>query len=133
MFMTIKNREERKRCMALLELFFKKLHRSFSLLPQRKSDLNDEEYVEEWDAVPDDVKEGHFAVFAAEDGEQKRFIVELGCLSSPAFMSLLEQAEEEYGFQQKGALVVPCRPEELQRILKERRKKKVAAGGRGYL
>lgn len=32
-------------------------------------------------------------------------------------LSLLEQGEEEYGFEQIEALVVPCGPEELQKIL----------------
>ncbi|KAK9289582.1 hypothetical protein L1049_007738 [Liquidambar formosana] len=122
-----KNREERKRCLALLKHFIERLQVGLSLLPSRELDLNDEELkaapaTATATFVPDDVKEGHFAVFAVEGGEPKRFIVELCYLSNPSFLSLLEQAEEEYGFQQKGALAVPCRPEELQKILEERRK-----------
>ena len=40
-------------------------------------------------------------------------------LTNPAFLSLLDQAQEEYGFQQKGALSLPCRPQELQKILED--------------
>ncbi|KAI4300307.1 hypothetical protein L6164_033699 [Bauhinia variegata] len=58
--------------------------------------------------IPDDVTEGHFAVFAKKGEETKRFIVELDYLNNPAFLGLLELAEEEYGFRQKGALAVPC-------------------------
>lgn len=65
---------------------------------------------------------GHFAVLAGkgdEEAELKRFVVELRYLRNPALLKLLKEAEEEYGFQQEGALVVPCRPEELQRILED--------------
>ncbi|WOL05424.1 Auxin-responsive protein SAUR32 [Canna indica] len=66
--------------------------------------------------VPGDVKEGHFSVRAAM-GEGRRFIVELSYLTRPEFLKLLEHAEEEFGFEQEGVLVVPCHPEEVQKIL----------------
>lgn len=72
------------------------------------------------DELADDVKAGHFTVFAVKGGVPKRFVVELGCLADPSFLCLLEQAKDEYGFKQKGPLVVPCRPEELQKILLRR-------------
>ncbi|GFS36995.1 SAUR-like auxin-responsive protein family [Actinidia rufa] len=65
-----------------------------------------------------DVKEGHFAVIAADDEEVKRFIVPLTYLTHPSFLRVLEQAA--YGFDHNGALTVPCRPSELGRILSER-------------
>ncbi|WVZ05743.1 hypothetical protein V8G54_019089 [Vigna mungo] len=71
--------------------------------------------------VPEDVKEGHFAVIAIHGEESKRFVVELDYLTDPAFLKLLEQASEEYGFRQKGALVVPCSPQELQKIIDNKR------------
>ncbi|XP_052187844.1 auxin-induced protein X15-like [Diospyros lotus] len=63
--------------------------------------------------VPKDVKEGHFAVIAVD----KRFVVPLSYLRDPSFLRLLQQAEEEYGFDHDGALTVPCQPSELERIL----------------
>ncbi|KAG6417645.1 hypothetical protein SASPL_119829 [Salvia splendens] len=63
--------------------------------------------------VPDDVKEGHFAVVAVDE----RIIVPLSFLTHPSFLRLLEQAAEEYGFHHRGALNLPCRPNELHRIL----------------
>lgn len=69
------------------------------------------------DDVPDDVKEGHFAVIAQDENENKRFVVPLTYLSHPAFLSLLEQAADEYGFDRGGALTIPCRPAHLQKIL----------------
>ncbi|OIW05147.1 hypothetical protein TanjilG_02620 [Lupinus angustifolius] len=71
--------------------------------------------------VPKDVKEGHFAVIAIQGEETKRFIVELEYLTDPDFLRLLEQAKEEFGFEQKGAIALPCRPQELQKIIENRR------------
>uniref|UniRef100_A0A3Q7IM63 Uncharacterized protein n=1 Tax=Solanum lycopersicum TaxID=4081 RepID=A0A3Q7IM63_SOLLC len=52
-----------------------------------------------------DVKEGHFAVFSVNSEEDpKKFILELHWLNNPFFLKLLKQAEDEYGFQQKGVL-----------------------------
>ncbi|EXB22450.1 hypothetical protein L484_002175 [Morus notabilis] len=79
--------------------------------------FEEEEISEVPTTVPDDVKEGHFAVLAMKGSETKRFIINLKYLTSPTFLRLLEQAEEEYGFEQTGALVVPCRPDELHKIL----------------
>ncbi|XP_009785061.1 auxin-responsive protein SAUR32-like [Nicotiana tabacum] len=70
------------------------------------------------EGVPNDVKEGYFAVFSVNPEEEpKRFVVELHWLTNPKFLNLLKQAEDEYGFVQKGVLEVPCRAEELQKIL----------------
>ncbi|CAI9104992.1 OLC1v1003807C1 [Oldenlandia corymbosa var. corymbosa] len=69
--------------------------------------------------VPDDVKEGHFAVIACDGYEFKRFVVPLSYLTHPTFLRLLEMAAEEYGFDREGALMIPCRPSELERILME--------------
>jgi len=71
--------------------------------------------------VPEDVKEGHFAVIAMRGEETKRFVLGLDYLTDPAFLKLLEQASEEYGFEQKGALAVPCSPQELQKIIENKR------------
>jgi len=67
--------------------------------------------------VPEDVKEGHFAVIAEGGEEQKRFVLPLSCLTNPTILKLLEQAEEEYGFDHGGAVTIPCRPCELESIL----------------
>ena len=83
------------------------------------SDIDEENENATW--VPEDVKEGHFAVIAMHGEETKRFVVELDYLTDPAFLKLLEQAREEYGFRQKGALAVPCSPEELQKIIENKR------------
>ncbi|RZB85867.1 Auxin-responsive protein SAUR72 [Glycine soja] len=68
-------------------------------------------------AAQDDVREGYFSVLAVKGEETKRFIVGLDYLHDPAFLGLLDKAQEEYGFRQKGALALPCGPQELQKIL----------------
>ncbi|XVE76139.1 hypothetical protein DITRI_Ditri12bG0149300 [Diplodiscus trichospermus] len=102
--------------------FFQKLRKGFWVSSSRIPALNQFEVDEEMDVtatVPDDVKEGYFTVFAVKGKETQRFVIELGNLTNPAFLSLLEQAREEYGFQQKGVLSLPCRPQELQDILEQ--------------
>ncbi|KAE9585442.1 hypothetical protein Lal_00018073 [Lupinus albus] len=80
--------------------------------------IDDESEATTW--VPKDVKEGHFAVIAIKGEEAKRFIVELDYLTDPHFLKLLEKAKEEFGFEQKGALIIPCRPQELEKIIENR-------------
>ncbi|OWM82428.1 auxin-responsive protein SAUR71 [Punica granatum] len=105
-----------------LRPFIRKLQRGLllNLSPERSE-------TKQLPALPDDVPEGHFVVLATEGGEAERFVVALGYLTEPAFLRLLEKAKEEYRFEQKGALTVPCRPQELQRILQRRRRKLVTA------
>nr|KYP70896.1 Auxin-induced protein 6B [Cajanus cajan] len=96
----------------MLKSCVQNLQKSFSLFVHFNKDQ-----VEEATLVPDDVMEGHFVVLAMKGEETRRFVVKLDYLTDPMFMDLLNQAREEYGFRQKGALAVPCRPQELQNIL----------------
>ena len=97
----------------MLRSFVGKMQKGLSLFVHRRAALS---YFNE-SVAPDDVREGYFAVLAVNGGETKRFIVELDYLTDPEFLVLLDQAQEEYGFRQQGALAVPCRPQELQKIL----------------
>lgn len=82
--------------------------------------------------VPGDVLEGHFVVLANKGEERKRLIEELHYLDDPAFLGLLERAREEYGFRQKGVLVIPCYPQELEKILEQQpRDHESTVGGDG--
>ncbi|KAK4419241.1 hypothetical protein Salat_2336900 [Sesamum alatum] len=116
---------ERKRGLIAFKLLVKRLqnhlHLSRRVVLETFRRFECEE-VEAKEMVPDDVKEGHFAILAVKNEEEKptRFVVELCLLKQPAFLRLLKLAEEEYGFQQTGALAVPCPPEQLRRILQEK-------------
>ena len=51
---------------------------------------------------------GCLAVMVGLDGKQKqRFVVPLEYLAHPLFQTLLKEAEEEYGFDHKGAISIP--------------------------
>uniref|UniRef100_A0A0D9WU43 Auxin-responsive protein SAUR32 n=1 Tax=Leersia perrieri TaxID=77586 RepID=A0A0D9WU43_9ORYZ len=49
-----------------------------------------------------------------EEGE--RFVVPVGWLKHPLFVGLLKEAEEEYGFEQKGAITIPCGVDHFRRV-----------------
>ncbi|KAL2931169.1 Auxin-responsive protein SAUR50 [Bienertia sinuspersici] len=89
---------------------------------QDEHDHNNDEgcYAADSSTVPKDVKEGHFAVVAVDGGVAKRFVVPLRYLTHPMFLVLLEKAAEEYGFEHGGALTIPCRPSEIERMLAQR-------------
>ncbi|CAN4118899.1 unnamed protein product [Withania somnifera] len=109
-------------CMVMLKLIMRKLKTHLQLIYKYSNRHPFDAIVEALRSnnkmVPDDVKQGYFAVLSVSPEEEpKRFIVELDWLINPSFLKLLKQAEDEYGFQQKGVLKVPCREEELQKIL----------------
>ncbi|KAI3524074.1 hypothetical protein L2E82_03749 [Cichorium intybus] len=49
---------------------------------------------------------GSLAVYVG--AEHRRFVIPTRFLSLPVFVSLLNKAEEEFGFQTTGGLVLPC-------------------------
>ena len=108
---------KKKNGIVKLKIVVEKLQKSLLLAKKTASNADDFERVT---GVPKDVKEGYFAVIAVDDDELKRFIVPLIYLTHPSFLRLLDQAAEEYGFNHDGALMVPCPPSELERILAER-------------
>lgn len=115
------NSKKKKNGIVNLKIVVEKIQKSLSLGRRSNSSNFSNEFEEVGDStyVPEDVKEGHFAVLAVDDDEPRRFVVPLPYLTHPAFIRLLEQAAEEYGFDHEGALAIPCRPSELERILSE--------------
>ncbi|KAK3412626.1 hypothetical protein EUGRSUZ_I01354 [Eucalyptus grandis] len=62
-------------------------------------------------SAPLDVPKGHFPVYVGEN-QKKRFIIPLSYLSRPSFQDLLNQAEEEFGFNHPmGGVTIPCNEE----------------------
>ncbi|KAI3711832.1 hypothetical protein L1987_70380 [Smallanthus sonchifolius] len=49
---------------------------------------------------------GYLAVYVG--AERRRFVIPTRFLNLPVFVSLLNKAEEEFGFQTSGGLVLPC-------------------------
>ncbi|XWS74340.1 hypothetical protein CRYUN_Cryun02cG0206300 [Craigia yunnanensis] len=94
----LRSSNKKKNGIVKLKIVAEKLHKSLLLGRKWNSFRDEHDEIHDSTYVPEDVKEGHFAVVAE-------------------FLMLLEQAAEEYGFDREGALTIPCRPSELERIL----------------
>ncbi|XP_022147445.1 auxin-responsive protein SAUR32-like [Momordica charantia] len=63
------------------------------------------------------VPKGCLAVKVGHQGEeQQRFVVPVMYFNHPRFMQLLKEAEEEYGFDQKGTITIPCHVEQFRHV-----------------
>nr|XP_043637632.1 auxin-induced protein 15A-like [Erigeron canadensis] len=58
---------------------------------------------------------GFLALYIGE--ERRRFVVPTGYLSHPLFKMLLDKASDEFGFEQKNGLVVPCSVAAFQEVV----------------
>ncbi|KAL5545816.1 hypothetical protein UlMin_005503 [Ulmus minor] len=58
---------------------------------------------------------GFLAVYVGE--EKQRFVVPTSFLSHPLFKMLLEKAYNEFGFEQRNGLVVPCSVSTFQEVV----------------
>ncbi|XP_010246428.1 PREDICTED: auxin-responsive protein SAUR71-like [Nelumbo nucifera] len=61
------------------------------------------------------VPEGHLPVYVGE--EMERFIVSAEFLNHPIFVLLLKKSAQEYGYEQKGVLRIPCHVFVFERVL----------------
>eukprot|EP01018_Ginkgo_biloba_P027682 Gb_29890 [translate_table: standard] len=76
---------------------------------------------EQWSTSPSDVREGYLAVYVGK--QRKRFIIPTTYLTLPVFRTLLEKAEEEFGFDHKGGLTIPCEVSIFKHVLRVLEKK----------
>ncbi|KAL5713516.1 Protein SMALL AUXIN UP-REGULATED RNA 12 [Ranunculus cassubicifolius] len=53
-----------------------------------------------------DVQKGHFVVYVGE--KRCRYIIPISFLNHQEFQSLLQKAEEEFGFDHNMGLTIPC-------------------------
>ncbi|KAF6140208.1 hypothetical protein GIB67_000256 [Kingdonia uniflora] len=128
-----RNNGRKKIGIVKLKVVVEKLTKSLSLSKRHPASTDfqeSDELIHDSKSVPEDVKEGHFVVLVIDDGKPKRFVVALSYLNHPAFLRLLEQAAEGFGFAQEGALTIPCRSSELEGIL-ARQSKEDRDGGNG--
>ncbi|KAJ0964170.1 hypothetical protein J5N97_029292 [Dioscorea zingiberensis] len=72
----------------------------------RRSQGGGDDHEDDVNGLPGDVPKGHFAVYVGE--KRSRFIVPISLLSHPHFQSLLQSAEEEFGFGHDMGLTIPC-------------------------
>ncbi|KAL0316215.1 UNVERIFIED_CONTAM: hypothetical protein Sradi_5499700 [Sesamum radiatum] len=97
--------EETSRGLIALKLLIRRLqnHLQLSRMLDTIRNVEYEHLKEAEEMVPDDVQEGHFAVLAVENEEEKpmRFVVELGVLNNPAFLRLLNWQKKNIGFSRR--------------------------------
>ncbi|KAL6553319.1 Auxin-responsive protein saur72 [Orobanche gracilis] len=58
---------------------------------------------------------GHLPVYVGE--EMERFVVSAELLNHPIFVRLLNKSAQEYGYEQKGVLRIPCHVFLFERVL----------------
>ncbi|KAG9136566.1 hypothetical protein Leryth_014395 [Lithospermum erythrorhizon] len=61
------------------------------------------------------VPQGHVPVYVGE--EMERYVVSAELLNHPMFVKLLNFSAQEYGYEQKGALRIPCHVFVFERVL----------------
>ncbi|XWS27532.1 hypothetical protein CRYUN_Cryun26dG0123500 [Craigia yunnanensis] len=66
-------------------------------------------------SAPRSVPEGHVPVYVGE--EMERFVVNAELLNHPVFIGLLNKSAQEYGYEQKGLLHIPCHVLVFERVL----------------
>lgn len=62
------------------------------------------------------IPKGYLPIKVGHGEEQQKFVVPLMYLNHPLFSQLLKEAEEEYGFDHRGTLTIPCRVEEFRYV-----------------
>ncbi|XWS50282.1 hypothetical protein CRYUN_Cryun12cG0074800 [Craigia yunnanensis] len=63
-----------------------------------------------------DIPKGCLAILVGQGEEQQKFVIPMIYVNHPLFMQLLKEAEEEYGFDQKGPITIPCHVEEFRNV-----------------
>ncbi|XVE76144.1 hypothetical protein DITRI_Ditri12bG0149800 [Diplodiscus trichospermus] len=66
------------------------------------------------------LRKGHFSVIVLKNGEPKKFFVAPRYLRYPPFSKLLDASEQEYGFNHKDVIVIPCEASELKNFLSKK-------------
>ncbi|KAL3643143.1 Auxin-responsive protein saur72 [Castilleja foliolosa] len=61
------------------------------------------------------VPQGHLPVYVGD--EMERFVVSADLLNHPIFVELLNKSAQEYGYEQKGVLRIPCHVFIFERVL----------------
>ena len=62
-----------------------------------------------------DVPKGCLAIRVGHGEEDlQRFVVPLNYFNHPLFLQLLKEAENEFGYDHKGTITIPCRVEEFK-------------------
>ncbi|XP_030549143.1 auxin-responsive protein SAUR32-like [Rhodamnia argentea] len=63
-----------------------------------------------------DVPRGCLAISVGQGEEERRFVIPVAYVNHPRFVDLLREAEDEYGFDQKGPINIPCHINEFRNV-----------------
>ncbi|XP_027337360.1 auxin-responsive protein SAUR32-like [Abrus precatorius] len=63
-----------------------------------------------------DIPKGFLPIKVGQGEEQHKIMVPVMYLNHPLFSQLLKEAEEEYGFDQQGTIIIPCHVEEFRYV-----------------
>ncbi|KAF8413388.1 hypothetical protein HHK36_001369 [Tetracentron sinense] len=63
-----------------------------------------------------DIPKGCLAIMVGQGEDHQRFVVPVIYFNHPLFMKLLKEAEDEYGFDQKGTITIPCHVEKFRYV-----------------
>ncbi|KAL1329290.1 hypothetical protein HN51_046415 [Arachis hypogaea] len=74
---------------------------------QRKKVINNK------DAI---IPKGYLPIKVGHGEEQEKIVMPVMYLNHPLFSQLLKEAEEEYGFDQQGTIIIPCHLKEFRYI-----------------
>ncbi|CAH8385489.1 unnamed protein product [Eruca vesicaria subsp. sativa] len=81
------------------------LKRCSSFGKKQSSEYNDL-HEQDGESLPLDVPKGHFVVYVGEN--RVRYVLHISFLTRPEFKLLLQQAEEEFGFDHDMGITIPC-------------------------
>lgn len=65
-----------------------------------------------------DVPKGCISIMVGHEGDEElqKFVIPVIYINHPLFMELLKAAEDEYGFDQKGPITLPCYVDEFRTV-----------------
>ncbi|KAK7275416.1 hypothetical protein RIF29_16532 [Crotalaria pallida] len=63
-----------------------------------------------------DIPRGFLPIKVGQGEEQQKIVVPIMCLNHPLFSKLLKEAEEEYGFDQQGTIIIPCHVQQFRYV-----------------
>ncbi|RDX57820.1 Auxin-responsive protein SAUR32, partial [Mucuna pruriens] len=63
-----------------------------------------------------DIPKGFLPIKVGQGEEQQKIVLPVMYLNHPLFSQLLKEAEEEYGFDQKGTIIIPCHVKDFRYV-----------------
>ncbi|RZR99944.1 hypothetical protein BHM03_00029574 [Ensete ventricosum] len=64
------------------------------------------------------VAKGYVPVVVGVGKELRRYVVSVGAFKHPCFVGLLDMAAQEFGYQQKGVLRIPCDAQHFEQVFR---------------